>query len=579
MRQVHASVRVLLVVAATLGASSCGSREISPKLTAFEQDYFDALFAFRPTFAAYHGLHQWDGRLDAINPATVSRRVDDLKHMLARLQTLRREEMPPLEAVDAEVFDHRIRAELMDLEELESWRRDPIPYFRIPVLAIGRMMLREYSPASQRLRSTIIVVHETDGLMASLRGNVTDASREHIQQASDWSVRLLDLFRNALPQWAEPAAGVDMRLADGIRTALPDTIKATEESASWLKQQILPKAAAVSVLGPGRLRQKVLVEEMVDAPPESLLTAAEAALERDHRDFIGTAATLAPHQPPAAALRLIAASAVPPKDWAAQVNKSAEKIRRFVQANNLVEIPAAVNVLVAKVPDYLLSPIAPFHVDLPPALGTDRPDAYLMPAPPPSSWPEALRKEHLESFSREEIDLIAAHDLVPGLYLHALLAARYPTRAGKLLGSRAHADGWAHYVEQMVVEEDFHGGDPRLRFVQLRRALVRDCRLVAAIRLHMGQITLEDAARLFTEQAFLGPALARQEASRVAVDPGCMYEALGKLMILSLREDYRKAHAGAYTLRGFHDEFLRHGALPLPLVRRAMLPGNTAPVL
>ncbi len=579
MEAVPAPVRVLFVAAAALAVIGCGKREIPPKLTAFERDYFDALFEFRPSFAAYHGLHQWDGRLDAINPATVSRRIDELKHMHARLQGLRQQELPPLEVVDAEVFEHRIRAELMELEELENWRHDPIPYFRLPLLAIGRMMVRNYATASQRLRAIIILVHETDALMASLRGNVTDASREHVQQALAWSARLLDLLRSELPQWSQPAAGVDMRLSNGIRTALPDTIKAAEESTAWLKQEILPKAAPVSVLGAERLRRKLMVEELVDVPLESLLEVAEAALERDSREFLGFAATLAPNQPPPAALRQMSASVVSPTQWIAAARNSAGRLRDFIQARSLLDVPETLKVNVVAAPQFLQGPFEPYHVSLPPALGADPPDGELLLAPPPPSWPEALRKEHLERFTPEEIDLLAAHALIPGLYLHRLHAARYPTRAGKLLESRARAEGWALYVEQMLAEEGFRGSHPRFRLAQLRRALVQDCRLVAALRLHSGQMTLDEAANLFAAKAFLGPFSARQEASRVAVDPGCLCPALGKLILLKLRHDWRQAQGAAFSLRRFHHEFLRHGALPLPLVRRAMLPGDTAPLL
>jgi uncharacterized protein (DUF885 family) len=46
---------------------------------------------------------------------------------------------------------------------------------------------------------------------------------------------------------------------------------------------------------------------------------------------------------------------------------------------------------------------------------------------------------------------------------------------------------------------------------------------------------------------------------------------MGKLAILKLRDDYRTRRGSAYSLQGFHDEFLKLGPLPLPLMREAML--------
>jgi uncharacterized protein (DUF885 family) len=46
---------------------------------------------------------------------------------------------------------------------------------------------------------------------------------------------------------------------------------------------------------------------------------------------------------------------------------------------------------------------------------------------------------------------------------------------------------------------------------------------------------------------------------------------MGKLAILKLRDDYRKQKGAAYSLKDFHDSFIKLGPLPLPLVREAML--------
>ena len=46
---------------------------------------------------------------------------------------------------------------------------------------------------------------------------------------------------------------------------------------------------------------------------------------------------------------------------------------------------------------------------------------------------------------------------------------------------------------------------------------------------------------------------------------------MGKLMIFKLRDDYEEKMGDSYSLKGFHDEFIRLGPLPLPLIRTAML--------
>ena len=81
------------------------------------------------------------------------------------------------------------------------------------------------------------------------------------------------------------------------------------------------------------------------------------------------------------------------------------------------------------------------------------------------------------------------------------------------------------------------------------------------------------------EKCFQTPANAYEEARRGAYNPTYLYYTLGKLEIYKLRADYQTAKGSAYTLREFHDDFVKQGGLPIKLIRRIMLPGDTAAVL
>ncbi|HWU41626.1 MAG TPA: DUF885 family protein, partial [Candidatus Acidoferrum sp.] len=142
-----------------------------------------------------------------------------------------------------------------------------------------------------------------------------------------------------------------------------------------------------------------------------------------------------------------------------------------------------------------------------------------------------------------------------------------------------NVEGWAHYSEQMMVEEGYGAGDPKIKLAQLSEALLRDCRYVVGIRIHTKGMTIEEGTRLFMDKGFSERAVALEETRRGAYDPTYLYYTLGKLMIYKMRDDYRKAKGRAYTLQGFHNEFVRQGGLPIPLMRRILLPGDTAPLL
>jgi uncharacterized protein (DUF885 family) len=141
----------------------------------------------------------------------------------------------------------------------------------------------------------------------------------------------------------------------------------------------------------------------------------------------------------------------------------------------------------------------------------------------------------------------------------------------KVLGCGTNSEGWAHYTEQMMLDEGFGNGDPKLRMGQVIDALLRDCRFVAGIQLHTGGWSIDDARRFFVEQGYQQGPVADGEAKRGTSDPTYIVYTLGKLQILELREAYKKKMGAKFTLRDFHDRFVKLGNPPLKIVWREML--------
>ena len=133
----------------------------------------------------------------------------------------------------------------------------------------------------------------------------------------------------------------------------------------------------------------------------------------------------------------------------------------------------------------------------------------------------------------------------------------------------------------MLLEEGFAAAPSATREDQLRavkyrlaqsdEALLRLCRLVASIRMHTQGMTVDEATKFFMDNCYYEEKTARQEAIRGTFDPGYFNYTLGKLMILKLRADWKAQEGTQFSLQRFHDEFLRHGAPPIPMLRERML--------
>ena len=137
--------------------------------------------------------------------------------------------------------------------------------------------------------------------------------------------------------------------------------------------------------------------------------------------------------------------------------------------------------------------------------------------------------------------------------------------------SYSFGEGWAHYVEQMMAEEGFAADLPEARLGQLSDALLRNCRFVVSIGIHVRGMSLDEAKRRFVEDCKQDEANARQQAVRGTFDPGYFAYTLGKLQILALRAEAQQKLGARFELRRFHDALLAHGAPPVPLIRQRVL--------
>ena len=199
---------------------------------------------------------------------------------------------------------------------------------------------------------------------------------------------------------------------------------------------------------------------------------------------------------------------------------------------------------------------------------------YNMTLPDPRGTP-AAREDYMKSWYYAEIANVSVHEVYPGHYIQFLYAKSFPSDVRRVYGARTNSEGWAHYAEQMMIDEGFHADDPRYRLAQLQDALLRNVRFIVGIKMHTQRMTVDEATKLFETQGHQPHALSVQEAKRGAGDPLYGYYTMGKLMILKLRDDYKKKMGADYTLQKFHDAFIQLGPLPLPLVRKVML-GDSA---
>ena len=191
-------------------------------------------------------------------------------------------------------------------------------------------------------------------------------------------------------------------------------------------------------------------------------------------------------------------------------------------------------------------------------------------------WTDKQKEEYLASLNYGQLWTTSIHEAYPGHYVQGayLKQVNSPVRKSWAIAPGSFVEGWAHYTEQMMLEEGFGNDDPKIKMGQLADALLRLCRFVVGIREHTEGMTVEQGTIFFMQNAFMGETPSRLEAERGTFDPTYLVYTVGKLAILKLRDDYKRYRKEEFSLQDFHDRLLSNGNAPLWVHRQMLMPGD-----
>jgi uncharacterized protein (DUF885 family) len=567
-------MKKLLSVAAALAVASLVLAQVPSAASApdaafskFVDDYFAARFTARPTEGTNAGLHEYDSKMPDLSRVAIDARVATLKAELASLTAIDHAKLSFDNEIDAAALDGEIRSELLDLETLKTWENNPMRYAAVAGFAVNDLLKRDFAPPADRLRSVTARLRAVPAICVAGKANVKNPPKEFTTLATRMAKGSAGFLQGALTEFATKAAANDPALAKEFTEANEKAVAALNDFGTWLEKDLAPRSNGSYAIGAANFSAKLRYDDMVEMPLSEVLATGEADLAKNYAAFVETAKEIDPSKTPAEVMKSLSNDHPAAADLIPSVKKSVEAAREFLVAKKIVTIPSEVRPIITETP-----PFARFgsfaSMDTPGAYETKATEAFYYVTPVEKDWDAKHQEEHLRLFNPYVVDMINVHEVWPGHYLQFLYAKRFPTKTRKLIFCGTNAEGWAHYTEQMMVDEGFGGGDPKVRLAQLQEALLRDCRYVVGIKLHTQGMTVEEGAKLFVEKGFQEPANGFEESRRGAYNPTYLYYTLGKLEILKLRGEYMKARGA--SLEAFHDAFVSQGGLPIPLVRKIL---------
>jgi len=385
----------------------------------------------------------------------------------------------------------------------------------------------------------------------------------------------IDFFRHDVPDAFSSVQ--DSKLQSEFRASNQGVIDALTAYQRYLQKKLLPGSHGDFRIGAENYRKKLLYEEMVDIPLDRLLEIGYADLRRNQQSLTEVAAKIDPKRTPQEVLASLEKDHPAPDQLLQTFRDLLVGLRQYIEQKQIITIPSQVLPIVEETPPFMRA-LTTASMDTPGAYETKATEAMFNVTLPDPGWPREKTEKWMEGFNRGTLTSTAIHEVFPGHYVQFLWVKQAPTKTRKLLYAASNAEGWAHYCEQMMLDEGYGGGSPQLRVGQLQDALLRDARFIVGIQMHTQNMTVNQAKEFFIKEGYQLPPMAEVEAKRGTSDPTYLVYTLGKLQIMKLREDYRKLKGDKFSLLEFHDRFMQQGAIPLKIIRKAML-GDDSPTL
>jgi uncharacterized protein (DUF885 family) len=468
-----------------------------------------------------------------------------------------------------------LHADILNQRDIRQWETNPDVYSSGVTGSIFALISRKFAPPETRLRDVIAREKQFARVFASAKANLKNPPRIYTEVALEQLPGIQGFFASDVPAAFRDVKNTALnRDFEQINHLVIKELKSYEQ---WLRTDLLPRSHGDFRIGAENYHKKVMYEEMVDLPIDRLLRIGYANLHENQQKLVALCKQIDPHKTPQQVAEGFEKDHPAPDQLLATFRNTLSGLIAFISEYKIITIPSTVRPILEETPPFMRA-LTTASMDTPGPYEKVATEAYFNVTLPEKNWPRTRIQEFMTAFNRGTIESTAIHEAYPGHYVQLLWFQKVQSKVRKLIGSNSNIEGWAHYTEQMMIDEGYGKDDPGLKVGQLLDALLRNCRYIVGIEMHTGKRTYEQGIDFFVKQGYMSRDYAQRETKRGTSDPTYLVYTLGKLEILKLREDYRRKQGADFSLEQFHNRFMQQGGVPIKLIRHALL-GDDSPAL
>ena len=573
--------KTVLAIPVFLAIFASCSRNQTDSVAKLTQEFVYTTLSFSPVTATGVGLHEYENKkldslLDDLSPSALDAQKKFYDKFQAQLKALDPSKLDAESKADLDILQDQTSLALLELNEVQSPLHSPTLYVETLGNALFSPFVLEYAPLPARMQSIISRLEKVPVFLDQASTNLQSSPEIWTQVAMDENQGNIDLVDKTL------RAAVPENLRDSYARAASPALDAMRKFQDYLKSNLMLRSRADWRLGKDRYVRKFrwtldcgMDADAALAAAESDLTAVrkrmyDMALARSGKPAAAPAGEAQQNQVIGEALAKIAENHSTPQSYMDDARKDLEEARAFVQAKNLLTLPAHANLQVIPTPEFMRGIYAVGGFNSAPALEPQL-GAFYWVTPIPPSWPKERVESKLREYNFYKLKLLTIHEAVPGHYVQMEFAnnVQPPTRRllRSVFGNGPYIEGWAQYATESMLDEGFldHSRDLALTFAKEELRVLAN--LILDVRLQMLGMTDQEALDLMMKQTFQEKEEAEAKLQRAKLSSAQlpMYY-VGWRAWKKVREQYRQSKGDSFRLAAFHDAALKEGAVPLTVL-------------
>ncbi len=514
-----------------------------------------------PIMASYLGLHHNDDKLDDASRDRVEQDIADAHRLERDLQAVEARGLSWQVQVERELALHNVRRELFDLEAHRVWERRSTAIDGVGD-SLFAVFARDFAPLAERLVS---LTGRLERVPAFLKQHKTRATAPQVRLWQELEIE----SGGDLPAFFGEVQAAGRGVLDEKQQARLD--KAAKKAAAavtahvkWLEAG-MDKAVEPWAIGSDMLDQLIGLRAFDGLDADQILEIGQQQLTQNKAARVEDARQIDSSASEREVVDRVKSNHPADFEAALAAYKDAMmRARAHIIDRDLASIPADETISVIPTPEYLRT-VIPFAAYFEPAKFDVKPLGIYIVTPSVRGDPNAMREHNYASISNTSV-----HEAYPGHHLQLSVAMRHPSLVRLLTDAPEFVEGWGMYSEQMMREQGFDAG-PEFLLAMHTDAIWRACRILLDIRMHRGELTVDEATDFLVEHTAFERANAQAEVFRYTYTPTYQLSyLLGKVLLLQLRADEQQRLGDGFSLKGFHDALLDNGSLPISFQRRLL---------